>query len=45
LIPFVVIGMVMIGSIFYYFLALFNPRATVTLSSATVPLGGGGELQ
>jgi len=45
MIPFVAIGIVLIGSIFYYFLALFNPRATVTLSSATVPLGGGGELQ
>jgi hypothetical protein len=45
MVPFVAVGIVLIGSIFYYFLALFNPRATVTLSRTVVPLGGGGEVQ
>ncbi len=45
MIPFIIIGIIFIGAIFYYFLMLFNPRATVTLSSATVPLGGGGQIQ
>jgi hypothetical protein len=40
LIPFVIVGIILIGSIFYCFLALFNPRPTLTLSSATIPLGG-----
>jgi len=40
LIPFVLIGLGSIGAIGYYFLALFNPRPTVTLSQPTVTLGG-----
>ena len=32
---------ILIGCLFYCFLALFNPRLTLTLSSGFVPLGGG----
>jgi heme/copper-type cytochrome/quinol oxidase subunit 2 len=45
LIPFVLAGLVMIGAIGYFFLALFNPRATLTVNASAVPLGGTLELQ
>jgi len=40
MIPFVVIGLLLIGGVFYCFLALSNPRPKITLSSSSVPLGG-----
>ncbi len=40
LIPFVLIGAGFIFGIFYYLLALFNPRVTITVSSDAVALGG-----
>lgn len=40
MIPFVLVGLGSVGAIGYYFLALFNPRPTVTLSQPTVTLGG-----
>jgi len=36
---------VMIGVIGYFFLALFNPRATLTVNANAIPLGGALELQ
>lgn len=39
LIPFVAIGLVMIGSIFYFILAAFNPRPVIVLSKTTLRLG------
>jgi heme/copper-type cytochrome/quinol oxidase subunit 2 len=45
LIPFVLVGLVMIGAVVYFFLALFNPRATLTVNANAVPLGGTLELQ
>jgi len=39
LIPFVVIGLVMIGAVVYFFLALFNPRPQLTVNSNAIPLG------
>lgn len=44
MIPFVLIGIGMIGFVFYQLLALFNPRPTLRLSSGTIPLGGAAEL-
>jgi Protein of unknown function (DUF3592) len=40
LIPFQLIGLGLIGGVFYQVLALANPRPTITLSSRTVPVGG-----
>ena len=40
LIPFVLIGLALIGGFFWSVLALANPRATVRMRSACVPLGG-----
>jgi len=45
LIPFVLIGLGLIGGIVYFLLALFNPRPKLTLSSGAVPLGGTAELR
>jgi hypothetical protein len=39
MIPFVLVGLVLIGMIAYYFLALFNPRPVLTASSKAVRLG------
>ena len=44
MIPFVLIGLVLFGMIPYQLMALFNPRPTVHLSSARLPLGGAAEL-
>lgn len=44
MIPFVLVGLAAIVFIFYQFLALFNPRVKLKLSSATIPLGGAAEL-
>jgi hypothetical protein len=43
LVPFVLIGLGMIGFVLYTLLSLFNPRPTLTVNSAAIPLGG--ELQ
>ena len=40
MIPFVVIGLVLIFGIVYGFLALFNPRPRLVISPGAVPLGG-----
>jgi hypothetical protein len=45
LLPFIAVGVGMIGFVIYQFLALFNPVPTLDLSSRTIPLGGGAELQ
>jgi hypothetical protein len=45
LVPFVVIGLGMIGFVFYQFLAMFNPRPTLRLRPASIPLGQAAELQ
>ena len=39
LIPFVLIGLGLIGFVLYTLLALFNPRPTLIVSSASIPLG------
>ncbi len=39
LIPFVLIGIGLILFVFYNMLALFNPRPTLVVNSATIPLG------
>jgi len=40
LVPFVLIGLGLIGGVFYQFLALFNPRPTLRVRPGEVPLGG-----
>lgn len=45
LVPFAAVGVVAIGLVVYQFLALFNPRPTLHVSSRTVPLGGAAELR
>jgi len=40
MIPFVVIGLLLIGMVFYFVLSLSNPRPRLSLSSSSVPLGG-----
>lgn len=40
LIPFVLIGLFLIGAVVSSFLNLFNPRVRLTVNSRTVPLGG-----
>jgi len=44
MIPFVLVGLGAIVFVIYQFLALFNPRVTLKLSSAAIPLGGAAEL-
>jgi MFS family permease len=44
LIPFVLVGLFLIGAVVYQFLALFNPRPEVTVSSGVIPLGGSVEV-
>ena len=44
LIPFVLIGLLLIWSVFHQFLALFNPRPRLALSSRSIPLGGSASL-
>jgi hypothetical protein len=43
-IPFVLIGLVLLALPFYFFLKLFNPRATLTLNPAELTVGGAAEL-
>jgi hypothetical protein len=45
MIPFVAVGLGLIGLIGYQFLALFNPRLHVTLSEQAVPLGSSADLE
>lgn len=40
LIPFVLVGLGMIGATIYQFIAMFGPKVTLTVSQAEVPLGG-----
>ncbi len=42
-VPFVVIGLVTVGLVVYQFLALFNPRPQLEVSSTAIPLGGAAE--
>ncbi|MBL7154017.1 MAG: DUF3592 domain-containing protein [Phycisphaerae bacterium] len=44
MIPFVLVGLGAVGFVFYQFLAMFNPRLTLNLSSAAIPLGSAAEL-
>ncbi len=39
LVPFVLVGLGMIGFVLYTLLAMFNPRPTLVVSSAAIPLG------
>lgn len=45
MIPFVLVGVGLIGGIVYFLLALLNPRPKLTLGTHAVPLGGATELQ
>lgn len=44
IIPFVLVGLLLIWGIFYSFVALFSPRPTLTLDHARIPLGGTARL-
>ncbi|MHC4636843.1 MAG: DUF3592 domain-containing protein [Planctomycetota bacterium] len=45
MIPFVAVGIGIIGYIFYQLLSCFNPRPALTLSSANIPLGETAEVK
>lgn len=45
LVPFVLVGLVSVGVVFYQFLALFNPRYTLTLEPARLVPGSVGRLR
>ncbi len=45
MVPFVLIGVGILGLVVYQFLAMFNPRPTLELSSTMIPLGGAVELR
>jgi len=45
LLPFIAIGVGLIGLVAYQFLALFNPRPALELSPAVIPLGGAAALR
>jgi len=45
LLPFIAIGVGLIGLVVYQFLALFNPRPTLQLNPQTIALGGAAELR
>lgn len=45
MLPFVAVGLGLIGGAVYLFLAMFNPRPTLELSSCSIPLGGAEELR
>lgn len=44
MIPFVIVGLGLIGGVGYFLLALFNPRVRLTISSLAVPIGGAVDL-
>jgi len=45
LLPFIAIGVGLIGLVIYQFLALFNPRPALELSPAVIPVGGTAALR
>ncbi len=45
LLPFIAIGVGLIGLVVYQFLALFNPRPALQLNPQTIALGGAAELR
>ncbi len=45
MLPFVAVGIGLIAFAAYQFLAMFNPRPTLELSSGAIPLGGAAELR
>jgi hypothetical protein len=45
MLPFIAVGLGLLGLVVYQFLALFNPRPTLELSTRTIPLGGVAELR
>ena len=45
LVPFVLVGLALLGGIGYFLLALFNPRLRLTLSARSIPVGGAAELR
>jgi hypothetical protein len=45
LLPFIAVGIVLIGLVVYQFLALFNPRPALQLNPQTIPVGGAAELR
>jgi hypothetical protein len=45
LVPFEIIGVVLLGMVVYYFLALLNPRLRLELGSPTISLGAAAELR
>jgi hypothetical protein len=45
MIPFVLVGLGLIGGIGYCLLALFNPRVRLTIGSRQIPVGGAVDLQ
>ena len=45
LIPFVLVGLGLVGAVLHAFLNLFNPRINMTVSSSAVPLGGNLDAQ
>ena len=45
MIPFILVGLLLIGGIGYQFLALFNPRVHLVLSRRSIPLGGSADLE
>lgn len=45
LVPFVLVGLLMIAGVFSTFLATFNPRVRVTASRRAIPLGGAATLE
>lgn len=40
MVPFVLVGLALVGAVVYFFLALFNPRPRITITPGAVPLGG-----
>jgi hypothetical protein len=44
LLPFVIVGLCLFGMAVYRFLALFNPRVSLTVTPNQVPLGGSAEV-
>ncbi len=40
LIPFVLIGILMLAGVVYFFLSLFNPTVEIAISAGAIPLGG-----
>jgi hypothetical protein len=45
MLPFVAVGLGLVAGAVYQFLAMFNPRPALELSSGRVPLGGAAELR